>query len=145
MSLTLRHLAIMYSYFTLQILESKYVISVIWTSSSPNVHQMSDFLLYVVVHDIPSEEVSTRIWEQHSLFGVDCPQLVCTFVVWNLDLYLQNGKFSYWVWSCFLPLAKPLPVWINTVDREIFTLKIIRVKNFLVIKFSQFRSIREIF
>ena len=32
-----------------------------------------------------------------------------------------------------------------TVDREIFALKIIRVKNFRVIKFSRFRSIREIF
>ena len=32
----------------------------------------------------------------------------------------------------------------NTVDREIFVL-IIRVKNFRVIKFSRFRSIREIF
>ena len=33
---------------------------------------------------------------------------------------------------------------IHTVDRKIFTLKIIRVKIFRV-KFSQFRSIREIF
>ena len=33
---------------------------------------------------------------------------------------------------------------INTVDRENFTLKTIRVKNFRVNKFSQFRSIREI-
>ena len=32
-----------------------------------------------------------------------------------------------------------------TVDREIFALKIIRVKNFRVDKFSRFRSIREIF
>ena len=32
-----------------------------------------------------------------------------------------------------------------TVDREIFTLKIIRVKNFRVVKFSRSRSIREIF
>ena len=32
-----------------------------------------------------------------------------------------------------------------TVDREIFTLKIIRVKNFRVNKFSRFRSIRDIF
>ena len=32
-----------------------------------------------------------------------------------------------------------------TVDREIFVLKIIRVKIFHVIKFSRFRSIREIF
>ena len=31
-----------------------------------------------------------------------------------------------------------------TVDREIFTLKIIRAKNFRVIKFSHFPSIREI-
>ena len=34
---------------------------------------------------------------------------------------------------------------LTTVDREIFTLKIIRVKNFRVVKFSRFRSIREIF
>ena len=33
----------------------------------------------------------------------------------------------------------------DTIDREIFALKIIRVKNFRVIKFSRFRSIREIF
>ena len=33
----------------------------------------------------------------------------------------------------------------TTVDREIFALKIIRVKIFRVDKFSQFRSIREIF
>ena len=33
----------------------------------------------------------------------------------------------------------------HTVDREIFTLKIIRVKNFGVDKFSRFRSIRKIF
>ena len=32
-----------------------------------------------------------------------------------------------------------------TVDQEIFMLKIIRVKNFRVVKFSRFRSIREIF
>ena len=32
-----------------------------------------------------------------------------------------------------------------TVDREIFTLKIIRVENFRVVKFSRSRSIREIF
>ena len=32
-----------------------------------------------------------------------------------------------------------------TVDREIFALKIIHVKNFHVIKFSRFCSIREIF
>ena len=32
-----------------------------------------------------------------------------------------------------------------TVDREIFALKIIRVKIFRVDKFSRFRSIREIF
>ena len=32
-----------------------------------------------------------------------------------------------------------------TVDQEIFTLKIIRVKNFRVVKFSRFRSIREFF
>ena len=31
-----------------------------------------------------------------------------------------------------------------TVDREIITLKIIRVKNFRVVKFSRSRSIREI-
>ena len=33
----------------------------------------------------------------------------------------------------------------DTVDREIFTLKIIRLKNFRVDKFSRFRSIHEIF
>ena len=33
----------------------------------------------------------------------------------------------------------------STVDREIFTLKIICVKNVHVVKFSRFRSIREIF
>ena len=33
----------------------------------------------------------------------------------------------------------------NTVDREIFALKIIRVKIFRVDKFSRFRLIREIF
>ena len=33
----------------------------------------------------------------------------------------------------------------HTVDREIFALKIIRVKIFRVDKFSRFRSIREIF
>ena len=33
----------------------------------------------------------------------------------------------------------------DTVDREIFALKIIRVKIFRVDKFSRFRSIREIF
>ena len=32
-----------------------------------------------------------------------------------------------------------------TVDREVFTLKIIRVKNFHVVKFSRFRSIRKNF
>ena len=32
-----------------------------------------------------------------------------------------------------------------TVDREIFMLKIIRIKNFRVNKFSWFRSIREFF
>ena len=34
---------------------------------------------------------------------------------------------------------------LSTVDREIFALKIIRVKIFRVDKFSRFRSIREIF
>ena len=34
---------------------------------------------------------------------------------------------------------------VNTVDREIFALKIIRVKNFHAVNFSRFRSIREIF
>ena len=34
---------------------------------------------------------------------------------------------------------------LNTIDREIFMLKIIRVKNFCVIKFSRIRLIREIF
>ena len=34
---------------------------------------------------------------------------------------------------------------VHTVDREIFMLKIIRVKIFHVVKFSQSRSIREIF
>ena len=34
---------------------------------------------------------------------------------------------------------------LDAVDRKIFALKIIRVKNFRVIKFLQFRSIREIF
>ena len=33
----------------------------------------------------------------------------------------------------------------STVDREIFTLKIICVKNFRGVKFSRFHSIREIF
>ena len=33
----------------------------------------------------------------------------------------------------------------TTVDREIFMLIIIRVKNFRVVKFSQFHSIHEIF
>ena len=33
----------------------------------------------------------------------------------------------------------------STVDGEIFTLKIIRAKNFCNVKFSRFRSIREIF
>ena len=33
----------------------------------------------------------------------------------------------------------------STVDQEIFRLKIIRVKNFRVVKFSRFRSIRKIF
>ena len=33
----------------------------------------------------------------------------------------------------------------STVDREIFMLKIIRMKNFRVVKFLRFRSIREIF
>ena len=33
----------------------------------------------------------------------------------------------------------------STVDRDIFTLKIIRVKNFCVDKFSRFRLILEIF
>jgi len=32
-----------------------------------------------------------------------------------------------------------------TVDQEIFTLKIIRMKNFYVVKFSRFCSISEIF
>ena len=31
----------------------------------------------------------------------------------------------------------------HTVDHEIFMLKIINVKNFRVVKFSQFRSIRD--
>ena len=35
--------------------------------------------------------------------------------------------------------------WLGTVGREIFTLKIIRMKNFCGVKFSQFRLIREIF
>ena len=34
---------------------------------------------------------------------------------------------------------------VHTVDQKIFTLKIIRVKNFRVVKFLWFRSIREIF
>ena len=33
----------------------------------------------------------------------------------------------------------------STIDREIFMLKIIRMKNFRVVKFLRFRSIREIF
>ena len=36
-------------------------------------------------------------------------------------------------------------MYVCTVDREIFALKIIRVKNFRVIKFSRFCSIHEIF
>ena len=41
--------------------------------------------------------------------------------------------------KCFLGIN------LNTVDREIFALKIIPVKIFRVDKFSRFRSIREIF
>ena len=59
--------------------------------------------------------------------------------------------------SCFPLTEQDLPFWlmlfclgnvyihVHTVDREIFTLKIIRVKNFHVVKFSRSRSIREIF
>ena len=36
-------------------------------------------------------------------------------------------------------------LWLCTVDREIFAFKIIRVKNFRVIKFSRFRSIHKKF
>ena len=41
--------------------------------------------------------------------------------------------------------GKGLVTLTTTVDREVFTLKIICMKNFCVIKFLRFRSIREIF
>ena len=44
---------------------------------------------------------------------------------------------------CTLPTSESVATY--TVDREIFALKIIRVKIFRVDKFSRFRSIREIF
>ena len=46
------------------------------------------------------------------------------------------------VWALVCSIRNETPV---TVDREIFALKIIRVKIFRVDKFSRFRSIREIF
>ena len=51
---------------------------------------------------------------------------------WNKNKYLKNLKYRTFILE-------------TTVDREIFMLKIIRVKNFSVDKFSQFRSILEIF
>ena len=45
----------------------------------------------------------------------------------------------------YIPSTGCVRSWLNTIDREIFTLKIIRVKIFHVIKFSRFRSIREFF
>ena len=39
----------------------------------------------------------------------------------------------------------PFCLFTCTVDQEILTLKIIHVKNVRVVKFSRFRSIREIF
>ena len=70
-------------------------------------------------------------------------------------------KVSDWKWLHCLPLLDslsclciclsaviyilPLSYVVPNVDREIFTLKIIRVKNFHVVKFSRFCSIREIF
>ena len=47
--------------------------------------------------------------------------------------------------SCYVDVHVLLCECPATVDREIFALKIIRVKIFRVIKFSRFRSIREIF
>ena len=44
-----------------------------------------------------------------------------------------------------LTLNAIIPCAVYTVDREIFTLKIIRVKNFRGVKFSRYRLIREIF
>ena len=43
------------------------------------------------------------------------------------------------------PFLCSLVSYYNTVDREIFTLKIVCIKNFRVDKFSWFRSIHEIF
>jgi len=42
-------------------------------------------------------------------------------------------------------LCKYSPTFQNTVDRKIFTLKIICIKKFRVVKFSRFRSIHKIF
>ena len=50
--------------------------------------------IYKCIH-IPFQQMLTSIWEHHSLFGVDCPQLPCTFVVWILDLYLRNSNFRH--------------------------------------------------
>ena len=60
-------------------------------------------------------------------------------IAWNGDLLnamgtcsMQYGDFGINTWIC-------------TIDQEIFTLKIICVKNFCVVKFSWFRSIRKKF
>ena len=49
------------------------------------------------------------------------------------------------MWPSFLLIYVFAYQWLCTVDREIFALKIIRVKIFRVDKFSRFRSIPEIF
>ena len=74
---------------------------------------------------------------------------------WTLQTRGEPGNFSdmsmtksaeqrQHVTHCTLFNRLKLGVY-DTVDREIFTLKIIRVKNFRVDKFSRFHSILEIF
>ena len=49
------------------------------------------------------------------------------------------------MYRCIVAPIISIQALVYTVDREIFTLKIIHMKNFRVIKFSQFCLIREIF
>ena len=50
----------------------------------------------------------------------------------------QSHESAYYLQICQVDLFDT-----TTIDREIFTLKIICVKNFRVVKFSRFCSIRE--
>ena len=60
-----------------------------------------------------------------------------------IDVIICAGGIRKWEMGMFTMLSSDLII--TTVDREIFTLRIIRVKIFCGVKFLWFRLIRKIF